>query len=115
MEEEPSIRTYLNKNKDHDYEYSDMGSTGLSPEGHSFSKLNQVIKGGIEQLDKLEKILGPDVSDKDCVAYVNDQGAYDYSGQKFSTQSALFIKHSHFSGTDMASRRSHSRELLHSR
>ena len=68
MEEEPSIRTYLNKYKDladHDftkrnnlsYEYSDMGSTGLSPEGHSFSKLNQIIKGGIEQLDKLEKVI----------------------------------------------------------
>ena len=41
------------------------------------------------------------MSDIDCVAYVNDQGAYDYSGQKWSTQSALFIKHSHFSGTNM--------------
>eukprot|EP01035_Chromulina_nebulosa_P018150 gene18150-23804_t len=37
------------------------------------------------------KILGPDVSDVDYVAYVSDQDAYAYSGQKCSAQSVLFI------------------------
>lgn len=37
------------------------------------------------------KILGPDVSDIDFVAYTSDQDAYAYSGQKCSAQSALFV------------------------
>lgn len=37
------------------------------------------------------KILGPDVSDVDHVAWVCDQDAYAFSGQKCSAQSALFV------------------------
>ena len=37
------------------------------------------------------KILGPDVADDDYVAYVCDQDAYAYSGQKCSAQSILFM------------------------
>ncbi len=36
------------------------------------------------------KILGPDVSDIDYVAWVSDQDAYGASGQKCSAQSILF-------------------------
>ena len=37
------------------------------------------------------KILGPDVSDMELVAFTSDQDAYAYSGQKCSAQSALFV------------------------
>lgn len=37
------------------------------------------------------KILGPDVSDEDYVAYTSDQDAYAYSGQKCSAQSIIFL------------------------
>jgi len=37
------------------------------------------------------KILGPDVSEFDYVAYTADQDAYAYSGQKCSAQSVLFV------------------------
>ncbi|KAF0712207.1 hypothetical protein AaE_012086, partial [Aphanomyces astaci] len=55
-------------------------------------KLATELKGRI----KLEdagfdwKILGPDVSDVDYVAWVSDQDAYACSGQKCSAQSILF-------------------------
>lgn len=39
----------------------------------------------------LQQILGPDVHDVDYVAFVADQDAYAYSGQKCSAQSALFV------------------------
>lgn len=35
--------------------------------------------------------MGPDVHDIDYVAWVCDQDAYAYSGQKCSAQSALFV------------------------
>ncbi|OQS02563.1 delta-1-pyrroline-5-carboxylate dehydrogenase 12A1, mitochondrial-like [Thraustotheca clavata] len=56
-------------------------------------KLAKDLKGRI----KLEdagfdwKILGPDVSDEDYVAWVCDQDAYACSGQKCSAQSILFM------------------------
>ncbi|CAK4123956.1 unnamed protein product [Aphanomyces euteiches] len=56
-------------------------------------KLAAELKGRI----KLEdagfdwKILGPDVSDVDYVAWVSDQDAYACSGQKCSAQSILFM------------------------
>ncbi|EQC34516.1 aldehyde dehydrogenase [Saprolegnia diclina VS20] len=56
-------------------------------------KLASDLKGRI----KLEdagfdwKILGPDVSDEDYVAFVCDQDAYACSGQKCSAQSILFM------------------------
>mmetsp|Transcript_85 Transcript_85/g.142 ORF Transcript_85/g.142 Transcript_85/m.142 type:complete len:403 (-) Transcript_85:940-2148(-) len=37
------------------------------------------------------KILGPDVADEEYIAFVSDQDAYAYSGQKCSAQSALFL------------------------
>lgn len=37
------------------------------------------------------KVLGPDVHDMNYVAWVCDQDAYAYSGQKCSAQSALFV------------------------
>ncbi len=36
------------------------------------------------------KVLGPDVSDPDYIAWVCDQDAYACSGQKCSAQSILF-------------------------
>lgn len=36
------------------------------------------------------KILGPDVSDMDYVAWVSDQDAYAATGQKCSAQSVIF-------------------------
>eukprot|EP01036_Dinobryon_divergens_P032624 gene32625-42257_t len=55
------------------------------------------------------KILGPDVSNFDFVAYTSDQDAYAYSGQKCSAQSALFA-HSNwllFGGELLASKFEH--------
>jgi 1-pyrroline-5-carboxylate dehydrogenase len=37
------------------------------------------------------KILGPDVSNLDYVAWVSDQDAYAASGQKCSAQSVIFV------------------------
>jgi len=37
------------------------------------------------------QILGPDVADEEYIAFVSDQDAYAYSGQKCSAQSALFL------------------------
>ena len=39
--------------------------------------------------------IGPDVSEVDQVAFVSDQDAYAFSGQKCSAQSALFV-HEHW-------------------
>jgi 1-pyrroline-5-carboxylate dehydrogenase len=54
--------------------------------------LAQISKGKIKIEDAGFdwKILGPDVSDIDYVAYTSDQDAYAFSGQKCSAQSILF-------------------------
>ena len=49
------------------------------------------------------KVLGPDVSDVDYVAYTSDQDAYAYSGQKCSAQSALFV-HENWAKVDIVGR-----------
>ena len=49
------------------------------------------------------KVLGPDVSDVDFVAYTSDQDAYAYSGQKCSAQSALFV-HENWAKVDIVGR-----------
>jgi len=61
------------------------------------SKIAEMLARDLHGKIKIEdagwdwKILGPDVHDIDYVAYVADQDAYAYSGQKCSAQSALFV------------------------
>ncbi|KAJ1433135.1 Aldehyde/histidinol dehydrogenase [Ochromonadaceae sp. CCMP2298] len=61
------------------------------------SKVAELLARDLHGKIKLEdagwdwKVLGPDVSDVEYVAYVSDQDAYAYSGQKCSAQSALFL------------------------
>ena len=60
------------------------------------SKVAELLARDLHGKIKLEdagwdwKVLGPDVSEMDFVAYTCDQDAYAYSGQKCSAQSALF-------------------------
>lgn len=69
--------------------------TGSSRVAELLSRdLNGKIK--IEDAGFDWKILGPDVSDIDFVAYTADQDAYAFSGQKCSAQSVLFV-HSNWS------------------
>ncbi|RYH16758.1 aldehyde dehydrogenase family protein [archaeon] len=64
--------------------------TGSSRIGEFLAKeLNGRIK--LEDAGWDWKVLGPDVHDLDYVAWVCDQDAYAYSGQKCSAQSALFV------------------------
>lgn len=64
--------------------------TGSSKVGEFLAKeLNGRIK--LEDAGWDWKVLGPDVHDLDYVAWVCDQDAYAYSGQKCSAQSALFV------------------------
>jgi 1-pyrroline-5-carboxylate dehydrogenase len=61
------------------------------------SKVAEMLARDLDGKIKLEdagfdwKVLGPDVSDVDYVAFTSDQDAYAYSGQKCSAQSALFV------------------------
>lgn len=61
------------------------------------SRVGEILAKDLHGKIKLEdagfdwKVLGPDVSDIDYVAYVSDQDAYAYSGQKCSAQSAIFV------------------------
>lgn len=61
------------------------------------SKVAEILARDLAGKIKLEdagwdwKVLGPDVHDVDYVAWVSDQDAYAYSGQKCSAQSALFV------------------------
>ena len=61
------------------------------------SKIGEILAKETNGKIKLEdagwdwKVLGPDVSNIDYVAWSSDQDAYAYSGQKCSAQSALFI------------------------
>jgi len=61
------------------------------------SKVAEILARDLAGKIKLEdagwdwKLLGPDVHDLDYVAFVSDQDAYAYSGQKCSAQSALFV------------------------
>ena len=61
------------------------------------SKVAEILARDLNGKIKIEdagfdwKVLGPDVSDFDFVAYTCDQDAYAFSGQKCSAQSALFV------------------------
>jgi 1-pyrroline-5-carboxylate dehydrogenase len=61
------------------------------------SKVGEILARDLHGKIKLEdagwdwKLLGPDVAQIDYVAWVSDQDAYSYSGQKCSAQSALFV------------------------
>ena len=61
------------------------------------SKVAEILARDLHGKVKLEdagwdwKVLGPDIHDIDYVAWVCDQDAYAYSGQKCSAQSALFV------------------------
>jgi 1-pyrroline-5-carboxylate dehydrogenase len=61
------------------------------------SKVAEILARDLHGKIKIEdagwdwKILGPDVSELDFVAFTCDQDAYAYSGQKCSAQSALFV------------------------
>jgi 1-pyrroline-5-carboxylate dehydrogenase len=61
------------------------------------SKVAEILSRDLHGKVKIEdagwdwKLLGPDVSDVDYVAWMCDHDAYSYSGQKCSAQSALFI------------------------
>ena len=61
------------------------------------SKVAEILARDLHGRIKIEdagfdwKILGPDVSEVDYVAWTSDQDAYAYSGQKCSAQSIVFV------------------------
>lgn len=73
------------------------------------SKVAEILAKDLHGRIKLEdagwdwKILGPDVSDVDYVAYTCDQDAYAFSGQKCSAQSALFV-HENWKKVDLVNK-----------